>query len=93
MANDITSAQYIRTCPVCLTEYEKPIFSDGMWHCRLCGILHYSPEYRVEIDKLLENSPHREIFITFVRKEWKRTNMPVDINPQIVKKVLREHQI
>lgn len=63
--------EYFARCPVCLKKHSKQIFRDGVWHCGLCGILCYSPEYRNEIDKLLVPIKNREIFMTFVREQKK----------------------
>ena len=84
--------KYLCKCPVCLKEHSEQIFKDGVWHCELCGILCYSPEYRNEIDDLLSKPENREIFIAFVRAQ-KKTNSFVNINPEVIKKVLKEKGI
>lgn len=84
--------KYLSKCPICLKEHSEQIFKDGLWHCKLCGILCYSPEYRNEIDNLLSKPGSREILIAFVR-EQKKINSFVNINPKVIKKVLKEKGI
>ena len=82
--------EHLRTCPVCGEKYEEEIFKEGMWHCKLCGILYYSPEYRSEIDALLNDEKCRRIFTAYVREHWQKTHKPMDISPQIIKQVLKD---
>ena len=89
MLNDTVSEKYIRTCPVCLEEHTEPIFKNGTWRCKLCGELCYSPEYRNEINQLLSIPKHRELLIAFVRGQYSKTNSAVNINPQVIKQVLK----
>ena len=85
--------EHVCTCPVCVERYEEEIFKEGVWHCKLCGILYYSPEYRNEIDALLNDEKHRKIFTTYVREHWKKTHKATDISPQIIKQVLKNKGI
>lgn len=84
--------KYLCKCPIGLKEHSEPIFKDGVWHCELCGILCYSPEYRNEIDNLLNKLGSRKILTAFVR-EQKKINSFVNINPKVIKKVLKEKGI
>lgn len=94
MSNNESKELYSHICPVCLEQYPKPILQDdGMWHCRYCGVLYYSPEYRKEIDDLLSVALHRKIFLSFVRKQNQMRGSEIDISPQIIKKVLKENGV
>ena len=85
--------EHLCTCPVCGEEYEEEIFKDGVWHCKLCGILYYSPECRSEIDALLNDEKCQKIFTAYVREHWQKTHKPTDINPQVIRQVLKNQGI
>lgn len=94
MAHNTIRKQYLCTCPLCLHEYTMQILQqDGCWHCKLCGILHYSPEYRKQIDQLLNNPKYRKIFIKYVQESRNKSNSSIDINPSIIEGVLKEKGI
>ena len=94
MAHNTIRKQYLCTCPLCLHKHTVQILQqDGCWHCELCGILHYSPEYRKQIDQLLSNPKHRKIFITYVQESRDKSNFPIDINPSIIENFFKEKGI
>lgn len=63
MEHNTIRKQYLCTCPVCLYKHTRQILpQDGCWHCEMCGILHYSPEYRKQIDQLLNNLEQKNFY-------------------------------
>ena len=36
--------EFLHICPVCNKEHTEEIFKDGVWHCQLCGVFHFSYE-------------------------------------------------
>ena len=82
---------YDKKCPVCRTLHDVEILdSNNHWHCDLCGELYYKPFGREEIEKLLADDRDRRIFTAYVRERWQNTHQPIDINPQMIKQVLKD---
>ena len=93
MENEIKSAEYIYTCPICGRKHKQTIFIEGSWHCDLCGGFHYSYEYRIEIRELLKKPLYRAVFAAYIRDHWNKTHQAADINPQMIERVLKDRGV
>ena len=85
---------YDKRCPVCqMLHNAKILDSNNHRHCDLCGELYYKPFGRGEIEKLLADDEHRKIFTAYVRERWQKTHQPIDINPQMIERVLKDRGV
>ena len=88
------AGDYNKTCPICRRKYDTSILTtNGHWHCSVCGELYYKKNDRKQVEKLLRIAQAREIIKNYVKIEYRKTHMPVNISSYIIQQILKEQGI